>query len=365
MIKKIKFSLAHQKLRDDKGNPVSEIQLFKLGNFEHWSGESFKVDSDFISEMISNFESMKSKSKDDHFLPMDYNHGSLSYGAEDAKAAGWILDLAEKEDGLYATVEWTDEAAVYIKNGEYRYISPEFSIDVTDEYGEEIEGAVLYAAALTNRPFLKGMAPVTLSAKQKEKKEDHSMDLKQIGKALGLSGEYSEKEILAALEKRQASFSEACEALGLKDGEELSGGIKRLLAEREKSSSEMKELRDEVLALSAEQKSIKATTKVEKLLTEKKLVPAQRDNMIKLAIKDPELFEQVTKDLPVNVALSAPVGSGGEGSPEGGETFEKAIEARLREKPSLSYLAAMKEIQKENPALAAKHASSRGLKITH
>ena len=119
--------------------------------------------------MIANFERMKLAAKDEEFLPMDYNHASLSSDSEEAKASGWFLGLMLGDDGLYADVRWTKKAAEYIEAKEYKYISPEFTEAFVDEHGVEFEGPTLLAAALTNRPFLKGMAPAALSEKQKNK----------------------------------------------------------------------------------------------------------------------------------------------------------------------------------------------------
>lgn len=349
-------------LKDDKGNPVSEIQLFKLGDFVHWSGSEFAVDDDFCEKIIANFERMKLNSKDGKILPMDYNHGSLSYGPEEAKAAGWIMDLSCKDDGLYAKVEWTPQAAEYIKNGEYRYISPEFADEFLDEYGKEFDGAVLLAAALTNRPFLKGMAPATLSDKNKIKKGEENMNFKEsVAKVLGLSGEVEDKQILSALTKVSAPLVEARQALGLNEGDDLVGGIKKLLAERETTKTEITLLSEKVENLSKAQRTTKATAKVEKLLAEKRIVPAQREALISLAEKDEATFDLVTKDMPVLSVLGGPVGSGEDTIVTGEDPkkeFDAAVNVKLKANPSLSYLNASREVQKENPKLAEAYALS-------
>jgi len=350
-----KFTLTFQTLRGTDGNAVSEIQLFKLGTFEHWSGEEFVVDQKFMDSMIANFNSMKSKSKDEKIVPMDYNHGSLAYGAQEAKSAGWVLDVFKKEDGLYAKVEWTQEAADYIKKGEYRYISPEFSIDVTDEYGDDIDGAFLYAAALTNRPFLKGMAPVTLSAKTKKEAQ---MDKEKFGKLLALAGEYGEAEILAAIEKGTKALSEAVQTLGLKEGDDLVGGIKGVMAERDSEKAKNEEMKKEVLKLADEKLVADATAKVEDLIRNERLVPAQRDAFVALAKENPKTFEAISSTLPKGAKFTT-TGDGTDGGEE--EDFEKAISKRAEEK-KISYVAAMKEIQKEKPELARKHANKTGSK---
>lgn len=72
----------------------------------------------------------------------------------------------ESPDGIYAElwaeIRWTEKALEYIRNEEFRYISPEFDLEFTDEGTGNIIGAALLAIGLTNRPFLKGMAPVEI-----------------------------------------------------------------------------------------------------------------------------------------------------------------------------------------------------------
>ncbi len=79
-------------------------------------------------------------------LVIDYEHQSTGDGK--APAAGWIEALSKKTDGLYAKVKyWTEEAAQYLKNGEYRYFSPVLFFE---------DGAVsaIHSVALTNHPAL-------------------------------------------------------------------------------------------------------------------------------------------------------------------------------------------------------------------
>lgn len=68
---------------------------------------------------------------------------------------------------MWAEVHWTDDAAEYIRNEEYAYISPEFDLDYMDPKSGNRVGAALLAIGLTNRPFLKGMARVTVGNENK------------------------------------------------------------------------------------------------------------------------------------------------------------------------------------------------------
>jgi len=84
----------------------------------------------------------------------------------DRGAGAWIrsLEIAPssskpERQALWATVEWTEFGTDLIKDGQYRYISAEFGPHKDAESGKTFDD-VLFAATLTNRPFVKGMAAV-------------------------------------------------------------------------------------------------------------------------------------------------------------------------------------------------------------
>lgn len=75
-----------------------------------------------------------------------------------AQSEGEAGEYAE----LWADVEWTEAAASYIRAGEFRYISPEWSMDYTSEKTKEKIGFAVLALGLVNRPFFAGMADIVL-----------------------------------------------------------------------------------------------------------------------------------------------------------------------------------------------------------
>ena len=136
----------------------SKIQIMRTGSFSSKRYGNFKITQDTYKEILRNFEGAGR-------IPLDFNHGSGETDPEKAKAAGWIQELFVKGDKLMAKVEFTPAAREYVANSEYRFISAEFVfgwIDPADPDKRE-RGAKLLAAALTNRPFIRGMRAVTLS----------------------------------------------------------------------------------------------------------------------------------------------------------------------------------------------------------
>jgi hypothetical protein len=131
----------------------SWIHALPIGKYEHPVYGAME----FTPEKISNFAtSVKTKVRGID-PDIDYDHK-----ATDGKAAGWVKDAKVEGDGLHLQVEWTKAASEAIKNGEYRYFSPEFDDEWTDGQGVK-HNDVLFGGALTNRPFLKDLLPVNLS----------------------------------------------------------------------------------------------------------------------------------------------------------------------------------------------------------
>jgi phage I-like protein len=148
-------------------DPLPEwIQICTIGSFQK-GDRKFAITPAMLAEMVDNF------SEGRHPVPptelvVDYEHLSAADtdNPEAGKAAGWIKALELRDDGatLWAKVDWTDPAAVRLKAKEYKFISPEFAFNFTTPTKETI-GCTLLAAAITNRPFLQGMQPVTLTAR--------------------------------------------------------------------------------------------------------------------------------------------------------------------------------------------------------
>lgn len=142
---------------------TSWIQVAKTGTFFSARYGKFSITEDDLRQMLHNFTHVTPTPPTQ--IPVDYDHLSMEPKSPgDGKAAGWIraLDLRENDSELWAEVAWTPEAAEAIKAGEYRFVSPSFVRDYVWKEGKNI-GATLIAAAITNHPFLEGMAAVTLS----------------------------------------------------------------------------------------------------------------------------------------------------------------------------------------------------------
>ena len=140
------------------GEQLSEpFEVLRAGEYVRGGGRKVSVSEDDLDKAVANFNRWKEEGGE---IPVDYDHSFGERG--DSTAAGWYAELVRKGKSLFARVKWTPKAAQKIRDGEYRFFSPEFTSNWKDEHGAE-EGFTILAGALTNRPFLRGMTPVALS----------------------------------------------------------------------------------------------------------------------------------------------------------------------------------------------------------
>lgn len=145
-------------------------QVARLGAFKgHPQGE-FAFTPQVFRQLIANHEATSNGE-----VPVDYEHASetLPPGHErtGVPAVAWIHSLEQREgdDGqseLWGEFEWVDpDAVAAVRAGQYRYLSPAVSFNATHRESGAPIGPRLTSAALTNHPFLDGMAPVTATTR--------------------------------------------------------------------------------------------------------------------------------------------------------------------------------------------------------
>lgn len=171
---------------DVSGVP-KEIKILSLGKINSQKGD-FIVDNESFNNMNRFF---KERNID---MVVDYEHQTLK--DVQAPAAGWIKELTLKNNGIFANVEWTPKAQDYLKNKEYRYLSPVVMVRKTDS-----KALILNSVALTNMPAINGMEAIVNSMNNNENLNQDNSNLKEIAKALDLDEEATENDIIQAIEK--------------------------------------------------------------------------------------------------------------------------------------------------------------------
>ncbi len=98
---------------------------------------------------------------------------AIDFDHETREAAGWIKEvfLSFDEETLLGVIRWTPKGALALSDREFRYYSPEFSLNWIHPHTGAEHGPTLLGGALVNRPFLKMDAIVGLNEKTKGVKE--------------------------------------------------------------------------------------------------------------------------------------------------------------------------------------------------
>lgn len=223
-----------------------EVQLMRTGSFDHPFFGEFEITEKVFKQMVTNFNNKVRRIE----IAFDYGHENGE------RASGWIEGLRIHKDEtlgetaeLLANVKWTPDASKAIVNHEWKYTSAEFMENYKDTETKEEFGWTLFGAALTNRPFIKGMEPVLeLSEEQiKNKKiQGDNMDLKEMeAKLTKLSDKVDgQTDEIKTLNESNIKLSEENASLK-KDNETLKAD--KIASEKAAKEAEQKAKFDEML----------------------------------------------------------------------------------------------------------------------
>ena len=289
----------------------TEIKILPLGRVHSQKGD-FNVDDE-------SFELIRKQFKDRKLdLVIDYEHQTLS--DVQAPAGGWIKDIYKGDDALIAKVEWTPKATEYLKNKEYRYLSPVVMVRKRDQ-----KATALHSVALTNTPAIDGMFPVVNSLTIEDYSEGGTtMDLKEIAKALGLPETATEEEVKKAVEEAGKAAQKIKEMEEKGEGSTGEGAdasaevvanstILKLLELDENAKTEdvaasimalkagAPDTQAELLALKQRMAERDADEEVQKALKAGKITAAQSEWAKSYALKDMEGFKGFVDKAPVVV----------------------------------------------------------------
>jgi phage I-like protein len=265
--------------------------------------EPFLVDEVSLKSMAAEF---RSRGVD---LVIDYEHQSLQ--GERAPAAGWIKELEARGDGLWARVDWTQQARDYLEKKEYRYFSPVLKLDP-----ETRRPIALMHMGLTNVPAIKHLPPLVarwggaatvdrrrpavrvLTAKMDSVKEKAKM-VEQLKRLMGLEPEVEEGTVCG---KAMEAFRDLAATLNL-PGEvsvaQLKGAVEALKA----GAMRLVKAEEALLALKGRLASETADRLVEEAMKAGKVSPAQHGWALEYCRRDPEGFQTYADRAPKLVPL--------------------------------------------------------------
>jgi phage I-like protein len=217
------------------------IELAKVVNGTHVNYGKVEINKEMLESFARNF--------DEGVVGVDL---MIDYDHEQRGAAGWVKSVFVSMDGttLFGEVKWTPKGAACLSDREFRYFSPEFTLNYVHPHTGVSHGPTMLGGGLVNRPFLKMDAIVTF-----KENTNNSKEVKMETIALN-----EHKAITSDLEKTISDFK-----LSEEKAKKLIEGQKEEIT---KLSTELKEIKE-----AKEKAEIEA--KHEKLFSEGKISKAQ------------------------------------------------------------------------------------------
>lgn len=274
-----------------------EIKILPMGHVISQKGE-FNVDEESLEMILKHF---KERGID---VVVDYEHQTLK--DVQAPAGGWITGFYQGEDAIIAKVKWTDKAKEYLKNKEYRYLSPVIMVRRKDG-----KVTTVHSVALTNTPAINGMFAMVNSANIEDfedDEEENQMDLKKLAALLGLPEDATEEDVEKKLAEIKASMeankeevpvanSVVLSLLELKEDAKTEDVVTKIMSLKTSGSDE------ELKALKQQLEEKNAEEAVQRALKEGKITAAQKEWALSYALSDKNGFDAFIEKAPVVVNM--------------------------------------------------------------
>lgn len=300
----------------DLGECPDKIKILPVGRISSEKGD-FVVDKESYNAMKAE---MQRRGID---IVIDYEHQTLQ--DVQAPASGWVKELIYTPEAIIAKVEWTQKAQEYLKNKEYRYLSP-----VVLTRKEDNKAVALHSLALTNTPAINGMFAIVNSANIETTENDtggKGMDLQKLKELLGLPADAAEEAVMNALmeklgsaEKKEESEAKQEEQepgkedagetevvansvilglLGLQENAKTEDVAGKIMALKAGADSQQQEIADALNRL----KNREADEVVMNALKTGKITAAQKDWAKDYVLKDRKGFDAFIEKAPVVVPV--------------------------------------------------------------
>lgn len=292
-------------LTNDIGQCPEEVKILPVGTVNSEKGD-FIVDQESYKEMKAE---MQRRGID---IVIDYEHQTLKN--VQAPAGGWVKDLIYTPEAIVAKVEWTPKAKEYLKNKEYRYLSPVVLTRKSDS-----KAVVLHSLALTNTPAINGMFAIVNSVDfdtYNTPTGGKEMDLQRIKELLGLPAETPEEDVMNALVKVLEKVKDAPDPKPEEDKEVVANSVILGLLELP-ADSKTEDVTTKIMALKAgaSQRDQEMKETLERLkqkeaddavmmaLKAGKITAAQKDWAKEYALKDRKGFDSFVEKAPAVVPV--------------------------------------------------------------
>lgn len=278
-----------------KGWVIRDVEIFKAGTYR-----DVKYTSDDIADIVANFSALKDAGKLDPVFKVNHS--------EDARdQVGWILSVRQDGDLLLADIHVTEwEAYEKITNGTWKKVSAEIYFPKAAEKDFGINAFVLRAVAVVSVPQVKDIKGIVLNSErwedpkpkgQEKTKKGGNKPMEWLEKlaamlgktveelteqdkagAVAMFGEYQTEVTPGGTGGADGGSAAGMIAITAKDFVTLSESFSKLDATN-------KDLAAQVANLTKDTKKISLEKTIGKFTEDGKILPAERDSIMKLAEK--------------------------------------------------------------------------------
>ena len=247
-----------------------DVQVLRVGKFNHPKYGLFEISTQTLTEMKSNFDK-RVRGID---MAFDYFHDS------DKDAAAWVNKLELRENGteLCATVEWTPKAEQKLIERELRYFSPDLTFKWSDPESGATYSNVLFGGGLTNRPFVKEMKAIVADELKGVKMTELEQALAKVSELEATNVKLAEEKV--CMEKKMEEMPSMDKVA------ELEMKIAALQAELAKAKEAEAMLMEDKKKADEAKMLAEKETEFTVLLTEGKACVAQKESYIKGDMKE-------------------------------------------------------------------------------
>ncbi len=225
-------------------------------------------------------------------IAIDYTHDNEN---GEKPAAAWLksLELSDDNKDLYGMVELTPKGEEMIKGKEYKYFSVDLSPLYEDEEGK-MHSNVLMGGTFTNRPAIKGLAPIKLSENINNNKIDMELTKEEISSIEGVKSEMNLE--IKDIHSKMISMKASIDTLEEEKTE--------LAANYATSQSEVENAKAKLLKIEKETIESEKMSAVNALVEKGIITNAHKDKVLKTFASKSEI-EDFYKDIPAIVSVKA------------------------------------------------------------
>ena len=287
---------------------------------------------------------LAAKFKLPHFKP-PIKRGSHK---ENTPAGGFIVGLEVRDDGLYAIPEYTDKGLLAVKDGDYRYQSPEVIWDEDNGFedpttGDIIHGPLIIGDALLHMPHLGENAALYKVTPNGGKKMTDQLEMVAVPKTFWeaflakFTKEDKPEPITEPVTEPAVDVAEYEAALlKAEKADEYKARLDRMEAETAK--------KERVDKYAAEIAKTQAKPELAEMLA------GMEDETADRLVQE---FKALSEQIKVSELLDEK-GTSGDGTDNPGDSLNAAVTAKM-EAEKVDYNAAMALVIKESPELATNY----------